>query len=257
MLANTEELKGFDVYSEDEEIGKIEDYYFDKDYWVTRYLAVDTGNWLVERDVLISPESIDNIDYGNGNIKLNIPTEKIENSPPVIKEEPLLRTKEKDLADYFSWPYYWNGTGSSKPGVSGMVPNNLIREITIKENMNKKSPNSNKDEVKAGLRSVNKMINYDIHAVDGRIGHVEKFILDDDNWLVRYIVVETKNFLPGKKVVLAPEWITDIDWVREEVAFNLKKEEIKNAPEYDPVIPVSELYEKKLYEHYDKEKYWE
>lgn len=257
MLANTQELKGFEVVNEDEEVGKIEDYYFDKDYWVTRYIVVDTGNWLIERDVLISPESIENIDYGEGKIYLNISTDKIENSPPVLKDEPLLRTQEKDLADYFNWPYYWSAAETGKPGVSGLSPNNLIREITIQENMDQQNPNINKEEVEAGLRSINEMINYNIHAVDGEIGHIEKFILDDDNWLVRYLVVDKRDFLPGKKVVLAPEWITNIDWVREEVKYNLKKEEIKNAPEYDPEIPVSEVYEKKLYEHYDKEKYWE
>ncbi len=259
MLATTQELRGFAVTSADEEIGEVEDYYFDRKYWVTRYLVVDTGNWLVERDILISPEAVDEIDYGNQSIKLNISPEEIKEGPFIEKEEKLKRAHERDLADYFNWTNYWRAAEPTNTGISGLVPNNLVRKITIEENIKDREKDSNKipAEEDTNLRSVNELINFKIHAIDGFIGHVDKFIIDDNNWLVRYLVVDTKDLLPGKKVVLAPEWITNIDWVREEVEFNLNVKEIENAPEYDAEMPISELYETKLYEYYDKEKYWE
>lgn len=259
MLATTHELRGFKVFSEDEEIGEVEDYYFDRKYWVNRYLVVDTGNWLVERDILISPEAVEEIDYGEQLIKLNISAEEIENSPPVEKEDKLMRTHERDLADYFNWTNYWRAAEPTNTGISGLVPNNLIRKITIEENIKDREKENKKipAEEETNLRSVNELINFKIHASDGFIGHVDKFIIDDNNWLIRYLLVDTKDLLPGKKVVLAPEWINNIDWVGEEVEFKLTVEEIENAPEYDAEMPISELYETKLYEHYDKEKYWE
>jgi len=48
---------------------------------------------------------------------------------------------------------------------------------------------------------------YHIHATDGEIGHVEDFMVDDEIWAIRFLVVATRNWLPGKKVILSPRWI--------------------------------------------------
>ena len=57
------------------------------------------------------------------------------------------------------------------------------------------------------LRSANKVTGYRIGATDGDIGHVEDFIIDDETWEIRYMVVDTQNWWPGKKVLVAPQWI--------------------------------------------------
>ena len=52
------------------------------------------------------------------------------------------------------------------------------------------------------LRSTNKVINYSINAIDGNIGHVDDFLVDDDNWIIRYLIVNTHNWLPGGRKVI-------------------------------------------------------
>jgi hypothetical protein len=94
-------------------------------------------------------------------------------------------------------------------------------------------------------------------ASNGNIGHVEDFLIDDQNWAIRYVVVDTVNWWPGKKVVIAPQWIKDVSWTDSRVYVNLSRERIKNAPEYDPTAIVDREYEEKLYDYHQSPKYWD
>ena len=105
------------------------------------------------------------------------------------------------------------------------------------------------------LRSAAKVTGYHIEATDGDIGHVEDFIIDDETWEIRYMVVDTRNWLPGKKVLIAPRWIDRVSWDDSKVYVNLSREAIKNAPEYHPDA-LNREYEEKLHDHYDRPKYW-
>jgi len=106
------------------------------------------------------------------------------------------------------------------------------------------------------LRSVNEVRGYRIQATDNEIGHVEDFIMDDESWAIRYMVVDTLNWLPGRKVLVSPMWITTISWTDRKVAVGMNREQIKDCPEYDPAIPVNREYEEQLYDFYGRPKYW-
>jgi hypothetical protein len=106
------------------------------------------------------------------------------------------------------------------------------------------------------LRSSHEVCGYRIAATDGAVGHVEDFIFDDQDWTIRYIVVDTRNILPGKKVVLSPVWIQDVKWSESKVVVNSEKRIIRNAPEFDPAKPLTREYEEKLFDYYDAVKYW-
>jgi hypothetical protein len=94
-------------------------------------------------------------------------------------------------------------------------------------------------------------------ATDGDIGHVEDFIADDDLWLLRYLVVDTRNFLPGgRKVLIPPAWLTSVDWVGRSVSVELTVDGVKNCPEYDPSEPINREYEQRFYDYYGRPRYW-
>ena len=78
------------------------------------------------------------------------------------------------------------------------------------------------------------MTGYDIAALDGELGHVDDFLIDDRERAIRYLVVDTRNWWPGKKVVLSPDWIKTVSWTDSQVHVDLRRDEIKAAPEYDP-----------------------
>ena len=67
------------------------------------------------------------------------------------------------------------------------------------------------------LRGTHAVSGYTIHAKDGDLGHVEDFIVDDETWVIRYLIVNTGNWWPGKKILVSPEWIKRVSWSESKV----------------------------------------
>lgn len=109
---------------------------------------------------------------------------------------------------------------------------------------------------KAMLRSLHNLVGYRIHATDGPIGHVEDFILRDDDWMIRYLVVDTRNWLSGKCVLISPEGVRDIGWEEREVWVDVPKQTVEDSPPYDPSAPVNREYEMRIYDYCGRPKYW-
>lgn len=107
------------------------------------------------------------------------------------------------------------------------------------------------------LRSLIEIRGYHVQAVDGKIGHVEDFILDDADWKIHYLVVDTRDWLPGRKVLVSAGWIVRIIWSFKNLYFSLTKKQVENSPEYDPSAPVNRVYEQRLYDYYGRPVYWE
>ncbi|MEJ2023797.1 MAG: PRC-barrel domain containing protein [Deltaproteobacteria bacterium] len=101
-----------------------------------------------------------------------------------------------------------------------------------------------------------KVTGYDIEALDGEIGPAEDFIVDDTSWVFRYMVVDTRKWLPGRKVLVSPEWIDTIIWAENHVKVDLTVNEVKESPKYDPSRPVNREYEVVLYDYYGRPQYW-
>ena len=106
------------------------------------------------------------------------------------------------------------------------------------------------------LRSTEGVKGYHIEAADGEIGHVDGFVMDDEAWALRYIEVATRNWWPGKKVLVAPAWIERVSWTDSKVYVGLSREAIQNGPEYVESKPITREYENRLYFHYGRPPYW-
>ncbi|GAA0229303.1 hypothetical protein GCM10010492_29650 [Saccharothrix mutabilis subsp. mutabilis] len=75
------------------------------------------------------------------------------------------------------------------------------------------------------------LIGYEVEATDGGIGKV-----DEDNALVPAdcLMVDTGPWIFGRKVVLPVGTVHRVDHEERKVYVDRTKEQIKNAPEYDP-----------------------
>jgi hypothetical protein len=113
-----------------------------------------------------------------------------------------------------------------------------------------------KESTDSHLRSSAVVTGYSIDAADGEIGHVAGFVVDDEGWAIRYIGVATRNFWPGKKVLVSPEWIERVSWADSKVTVALSREAIKKAPKYVEASPINREYENRLYFHYGRPPYW-
>jgi hypothetical protein len=99
------------------------------------------------------------------------------------------------------------------------------------------------------------VIGHHIHALDGEVGHVEDFILDEETWSIRYMVVATKNWGGAKHILVSPQWIKRVSWEESTVFVNQSIDALKNSPEYTPET-LNRDYEARLYRHYDWQGYW-
>ncbi|MCU7493116.1 MAG: PRC-barrel domain containing protein [Ignavibacteria bacterium] len=256
MLRSVKTLEGYKIHALDGEIGEVNDFFFDDVSWNIRYFVVDTGTWLQKRLVLISPHSLGKPDWKEKRFPVNLTKEKIQNSPSVDVARPVSRQQETDLSDYYGWPYYWTGLGAGFPGAIPPVPPNLNTPdqgfVT-----DKNTRDENQRETDPHLRSARDIIDYKIQADDDKIGNVEDFILEDDLWSIRYMVVDTgKWLLPGKKVLIALPWIQDIDWSDSLVYVNLTAAEVEQSPEYHPDRIINKEFEAGLFKHYNRPVPW-
>ena len=99
------------------------------------------------------------------------------------------------------------------------------------------------------LRSVREVAGYHIHASDGEIGHVEDFLMEDDSWSVRYLVVETRNWWPGATVLISPLSVQTIQWAGQQVNLGVDRQSVKDSSEYDPSATVDPINQKNIHKY--------
>jgi hypothetical protein len=233
----------YDVSATDGTVGRCKDFLFDEETWTLRYIVVDTGKWLPGRKVLISPISVGDIDASSRTLSVKLSWRQIEDSPPLDDDAPVSRRYEQKWLRYYGWPNYWYGDSLWGP-TDYPVELYLERKQDLQDEM--------EEPEETHLRSVWEVTGYHIHAVDGDIGHVEDFLVDDHTWNVRYMIVDTRNWLPGRKVLVRPDWIESIVWAENKVHVNVTSEAIRNSPKYDPDQPLDADYEARLHDHYSQ-----
>ncbi len=242
MFRSINSIYGFKLHATDGIVGKIENFFIDKDKWALRYLVVDTGSWLTGKLVLISPQSFaGKPEWGEKSFPVNLTRQMVKNSPDVDTEKPVSRQKEIDVLKYYKWPIYWEPY-IGEAAIPRITPVALAEEIY--------------EEETSHLHGTKYLSGYHIHASDGEIGHVDDFLIDDTDWVVRYIVVQTHNWIHGKKTLISPQWITKINWELSNLNIRFSRNKIKNSPEYNPETEITRDYENNLYDYYGKEKYW-
>jgi hypothetical protein len=236
MLSEAKTLTGYKLESLDGEIGTAKDFYFDDRSWTIRYLVADTGEWLVSRQVLISPYSLAGVDTDQGSITVKLTKDQIEHSPSLNRDKPVSRQFEQEYSVFFGSPMYWGfpkGPGakaeSGEPGNKHADPD---------------------------LRSTHDVSGHHVEASDGEIGHVEDFLIDE-TWAIRYLIVDTRDWLPGKKVLISPKLIERVSWREKQVVVALTREAIQQAPEYTDEPPLTRVEEMAPDRHGGHADYWQ
>jgi hypothetical protein len=247
MLRSINELHNYTLLAEDGEIGRCKDFLFDDRYWAIRYMVADTRKWLPGRKVLISPISLKEPRWANHNFPVRLNKKQIQESPPLSEDEPVSKQFEKKWFQYYGWQSYWAGTKLWGPA-SRPTDVRLEKKMEMADEL--------REIEKGHLRSIQEVTGYDVRAADGLVGSVEDFIVDDGLWVLRYVIVDTQKFLPGRKVLIDPRWGDTIDWFGRKVNLNVLVKTVEESPEYDPSTPISREQEVRLYDFYGRPKYW-
>jgi uncharacterized protein YrrD len=261
VLHIIKDLEGFTIGAIDGMIGHVKDFYFDDQSWVIRYLVVETGSWLSNRRVLVSPFAINQPNWSEKIFPAAITREQVRNSPSIDTDKPVSRQHEIEYLNYYKYPHYWGGGDFWGDGMmwlgmgSGQTPG-LSRsneaELT-KADGDGDSAGRRRDP---HLRSRNEMTGYDVFATDGHIGHVQGFLLDEKGWAIRFIVVNTSNWWMGHHVVVAPQWITDLGWEKRRVSVNLTRSAVKDSPPYSPRVRMERDEAARIFDYHHRPGFW-
>jgi len=259
MLRNAGDMKGLTIRATDGEIGMVDHFYFDDESWVIRYLVVDTGGWLSGLGstlVLISPYSLGSTDWHARRLNVRLTKQQVAGSPEIDTHKPVSRQHETEHLSYYGYPRYWTGpyVWGAEYSPLGFIPPAEIPNVPVPSEEDQ-SPNG-VNEPDCHLRSTLEIHGYAIEAADGEIGHVDDFVVDDETWAVRYLEIATRNWWPGKKVLVPPAWIKNVSWEDSKVYVDLDREKIRNSPEYLESEPITRGYEDQLYGHYGRPPYW-
>jgi hypothetical protein len=264
MLRNSKDIDGYVISATDGDIGHVKDFYFDDGAWAIRYIVVDAGGWMPAKKVLISPISVRQSSWLKGTLAVSITREQVRHSPDIATDKPVSQQNEVEYMGYFGYPYYWAGGGMWGGGYFpyAMAPG-YVGDRVDWQGRGKQEEASLRDERRRHrnddphLRSCGEVTGYHLHATDGEIGHVSGFLIDDETWAIRYVIVDTSNWWLGHQVLIAPEWITGVHWPDETVSVDLSRASVKAAPYYDPDMTWDRDRELGLYRHYGRTGYWE
>lgn len=245
MLREITSLTGYKIHATDDYIGKADDLYFDEKTWTIRYIVVDTG--LLGRKVLLSPYAIDKPDWETKELLMNVSKEQVENSPDIDLDQPVSRQQQIQLHTYYQWPGYMYPPTPVPEPLPPSPPPEPGTEPQFPE----------EDQGDPHLRSAKEVKGYHIQATDGEIGHVEDFVVNDEQWVIRYLIVDTKNWLPGKKVLIAPEWCVQVNWAERDIMVKVTRETVKDSPKYEPWTVVDRKLERTLYKIHGLPGYWQ
>lgn len=251
MLRSFDDIQGYRLDATDGEIGHVEDVYFDDQAWSVRYVVVRTGSWLFGRHVLIAPAVLGAADWKDGALPTSLSKAQIEAAPPVESNLPVSRQQEADLISHFNWPCYW-GAYAPLAAASG----DEVNVASATDDLVPTPRNEDGSIPDPDLRSGREVCGYHVHASDGELGHIDDLIIDDEAWQIRYAVLELRNLLPGRKVLFAPQWLSQIEWGLRRVTTDRTQQQIQDSPPYDPDQPINRDTEGRLYDYHGRPGYW-
>jgi sporulation protein YlmC with PRC-barrel domain len=245
MLQTTNNLKKYHVFAADGSVGTVQDLYFDDEKWTIRYLVVHTGSWLLGRDVLISPVAFRGFDDREKMILTDLTKDKIEKSPAIDTAQPISRQHELEYFQYYGWPYYW--AEASAWGVTGL-PNPLSFPPPPLE-----EPPHEKGESEVRLRSTSEIIGYHIQARDLQIGHVEDFIVHDATWSITGLLVDTRNWWPGKKILIPHSIVESVSWIDRTISVGVSQDQLQHAPEYVDETSLTPGFHRQVQNYFERQ----
>ncbi len=294
MPHHTNNLIGLRVLALDTIAGTVRDIYFDDQNWLVHYFLVDINDLIQDKLVLIPPLSVGVPDGDKGVLPVSMTSAKITNAPAMQTDLPISKQYETALRRYYEWPLYRgedaleetadikngqsNAEGTqlpgdeedaeaqdSDPGTSEQQDEemaaqaalfSLPREPDEQEIIEMEFSDPNAEQTfNPRLRSLVDTIGYTIESSDGESGAVEDMLIDDSEWIIRYLVVNTTLLPDHKRTLLSLHWIHDISWAMSRIYVTLKLRDILNSPPYTPLHAHFREYEKQLFDYYDQLEY--
>jgi hypothetical protein len=186
MLWDALKLKGYALLASDGPFGWVSDLLFDDEVWKLRWLVGNTRYWQPSHEVLLPASSLRGVDPGRRQLSVDLTMDQVETCPGVGLDPPVSRQADVAERDH---------------GGQGLRSKDLA--CAILRPARRADPH---------LRSVEAVVGHRVHAVDGAVGHVDDLLIDDVDWSIRWLKIDTCAWLPGESMLIPPRSVEEIDW---------------------------------------------
>ena len=254
------DLRSYTIGATDGDVGAVDDLYFDDLSWTVRYLVADTGGWLAGRKVLLSPAALRGFDAAGMRVRTELTRRQVEGSPSIDTQKPVSRQHETEFLSYYGYAPYWTGpylwgAAADPYAAAGIVP--PLAETPAHSRAGEELAARERQGGDTHLHSASAVSGYGIRATDGELGHLEDFLVDEQDWAIRYLIVDPQNWWPGPHVLVGTDWIRGVSWNDSMVDVEVTREAVRNAPRWEPAPTLPREYETRLYGHYGRPGYWD
>ena len=251
MLWTASRIKGYAIAASDGHIGTVSDLLFDDPSWQIRWLVVDTGHWLTGRKVLLPTSTLGHANAGRREFSALLTKQQVKDSPDIDTEQPVSRQMETDVYGYYGWSPYWgSGFYTGAYGYGSMMSSPFLGAGLGARRPESQAAETQRNRLDPHLRSVAAVGGFHIHATDGEIGHVEDMLVEEADWSIHFLLVGTRDWWPGQKVLIAPRSVRRVSWHERAVDLNVDRAAVRSSPAYDASTTVDRDFEKLFSSYY-------
>ncbi len=227
-----------------DELGVLSDLYIDERDFLTSWFVIDTGGWFSSNKVLVRSSHIKGIDADGAAISTDLTRADIENAPSAKSE------KTVDDVESTGWSPGADHAIYSMAGTSPMLPTSFLLYEENPDGVRVHTDSRSVPVAETHLRSASDILGYGLDAADGDFGSVADLVFSDDVWRLAYVAIDTGNWLPGRVVVLSPEWTKPFVWEHRKIAVDLTRDQIRQAPPLADLAGLERSYETDLQRYY-------
>ncbi|HZW04903.1 MAG TPA: PRC-barrel domain-containing protein [Anaerolineaceae bacterium] len=231
MFFNLQNLREYSVVTPEGAAGRINDFILHDFDWIVRYAIIDLED--DRRDILMIPDAFDRVDRETVQVSIPLSREMLHQSPVYHPDQPLSRSLETEVFDYFQWPY-WDGdkvVPTTGPGDLTGVP---LAEMEADLEEQQDEMLESEEEIYQNLKRFSEISGFRLRTRDGdELGHLEDFIIQTEDWRVMYAIVSLGGLLSARQVIVSPSLMESINRDRQEIIVGLTAETIQASPEFD------------------------
>ena len=207
MLHRLQALVDHRVIATDGEIGSVRDFLFNDQTWAIHYLVVDVKRWLTREEVVLPVTAIKQLDWENKTLHVQLTKEQVRQSPDVDTKQPVSRQQEIAMQDYFGKLAYWVDRRSP---LTFSMPTGIEYPMHTEGDLH--------------LRSISNLEGYEVRGMDGELGRLEGFILDEASWHLGYLEVKAGEWLHSRSLLVPTRWVKFISWANRRVNLHHTRE---------------------------------
>ncbi len=219
MYVSYKDMRGFGITGAHDRLGSLSDLYVDSQRWQTRYLVLEAGSLLASNKLLLSSDQVSGADVEKRALQTSLGRADLESAPSAGSVQTV------DDLNQPAWSIAY-GHSLMQVDLSGSVlPYSMIEPMALEGAADDTNATGRRH-----LRSANELRGYELQGADDRIGIVTDLILNPAGWSVAWLAVDTGNWLPGRLVVVSPNWVRAVSWEERSLSVELTTRQIEGSP---------------------------